>query len=56
MWFWIPILICWGLALAALYVHPAFWVVFGVALVWFVVRELRSWGSGSDPGGPDSLP
>ena len=43
LFFWLPIAACWGLAVAALYLHPVIWVLFAVALIYAIVRGVRSW-------------
>jgi|GEM_PF-6364910 len=41
--FWLFFGLTWGLALLALYVHPAFWALFGFVLIFFITRALRTW-------------
>ncbi len=41
--FWLSLGICWGAALLALYVHPVFWVAFGVVTMLVVTRAVRNW-------------
>ena len=36
-----PVIVCWPVALAALYLHPALWVLFTALVGYFVYRELR---------------
>ena len=43
--FWFPVAVCWGAALGALYLHPAFWALFGLALAFFALRQVRDWSS-----------
>lgn len=33
--------ICWGLALAALYIHPGFWAGFGFVLILLAYSQVR---------------
>ncbi len=41
----LPLALAWGAAVGAIYVHPAFWVLFGLLLVLIITWQLRSWRS-----------
>jgi hypothetical protein len=41
--FWFSLGVCWGAALLALYVHPAFWAAFGLVTMLIVTRAVRKW-------------
>lgn len=44
--FVVSIAVCWVAALVALYIHAAFWALFGMLVVLLVAREVRGWRSG----------
>ena len=41
--FWAALGVCWAIALLALYVHLAFWALFGVVLIAVVLNGVRNW-------------
>ena len=40
---WIPLTVAWGAALGALYIHAAFWVLFGAVLSGTIFWRVRNW-------------